>query len=455
MSALPSRPTRGALRLAGLTAVAVACSLLITPAAMAGPTPGPSAMASDVNAARALAPCDPDGTNSSDSALATQLNGTLKAKMRGYMSAYRVSCARMVVEAVRARGLNTRAAVIAVTTTIVESSIDNIAEELDHDSLGLFQQRASWGTVSQRLNPTWATNAFLNKMISKYPDEKWLTAPIGEICQAVQVSAYPDRYQPQAGDAKIIVDAIVAASAPPPPPDYGVLDFTLSDDLASRTNTRPVIRYGNSPMVPIVGDWDGDGTETPSAYDPTTATFHLSNSPSNGQSQYNIKYGNRYSVPIVGDWDGDGKDNIGVRMGYSFYLRTTPITSGTETTTSFGFGNTSWVPVVGDWDGDGIDSPNAYDPATGIFYLNNTPANGQAQYTFKYGNDYSVPLAGDWDGDGKDNVGVRMGYTFYLRTSPVTSGTETTMNVPYGNTADLAVIGDWNGDGKDTQGIVR
>ncbi|MFC4531966.1 CHAP domain-containing protein [Sphaerisporangium dianthi] len=241
----------------------------------------------------------------------------------------------------------------------------------------------------------------------------------------------------------------------PEPIDYGVLDFTLSDDLASRTNTRPVIRYGNSPMVPIVGDWDGDGTETPSAYDPTTATFHLSNSPSNGQSQYNIKYGNRYSVPIVGDWDGDGKDNIGVRMGYSFYLRTTPITSGTETTTSFGFGNTSWVPVVGDWDGDGIDSPNAYDPATGIFYLNNTPANGQAQYTFKYGNDYSVPLAGDWDGDGKDNVGVRMGYTFYLRTSPVTSGTETTMNVPYGNTADLAVIGDWNGDGKDTQGIVR
>ncbi|MET8145363.1 CHAP domain-containing protein [Sphaerisporangium sp. NPDC005288] len=241
----------------------------------------------------------------------------------------------------------------------------------------------------------------------------------------------------------------------PEPVDYGVLDFTLSDSFDSNTNTRPVIRYGNSPMIPIIGDWDGDGVDTPSAYDPTTATFHLSNNPSNGQSQYNIKYGNRNSIPIVGDWDGDGKDNIGVRMGYSFYLRTTPITSTTETTTSYGYGNTNWIPVVGDWDGNGTDTPSAYDPATGIFYISNNPASGDADYHFKYGNDYSTPFAGDWDGDGKTNVGVRMGYTFYLRTSPVTSATETTRPVPFGNTADLPVIGDWNGDGTDTQGIVR
>ncbi|MGW4639948.1 hypothetical protein ACWEN6_15535, partial [Sphaerisporangium sp. NPDC004334] len=279
MSASPSRPARGALRLAGITAMALTCSLLIAPAAMAGPTPAPSAKASDVAALRAVAACDANGTTSTDSALATQLNGSLKAKMKGYMSAYRVSCARMVVKAVRDRGLNLRAAVIAITTTIVESSIDNISEELDHDSLGLFQQRASWGTRAERLNPDWATNAFLKKMQSKYPDEKWLTAPIGEVCQAVQVSAYPDRYQPQAGDAKIIVDAIVASQAPPDPVDYGVLDFTLSDSFDSNTNTRPVIRYGNSPMIPIIGDWDGDGVDTPSAYDPTTATFHLSNNP--------------------------------------------------------------------------------------------------------------------------------------------------------------------------------
>ncbi|MBC6471410.1 hypothetical protein HKK74_38930, partial [Actinomadura alba] len=136
------------------------------------------------------------------------MNSSLQAKMRGFMSAYRVSCARMVVNAVKARGLHSRAAVIAITTTIVESSIDNISEELDHDSLGLFQQRASWGNRTQRLDPTWATNAFLNKMLNEYPNNTWMTAPVGEVCQTVQVSAFPERYQPQAGDGQIIVNAL-------------------------------------------------------------------------------------------------------------------------------------------------------------------------------------------------------------------------------------------------------
>ncbi|WP_197094046.1 hypothetical protein [Nonomuraea sp. SBT364] len=191
-------------------ALVTALGLAVAPAA-ADPQPElrlePPAT-SDVTAAYQLAPCDPGGTTSTDAALATQLNGTLKAKMRGYMSAYRVSCARMVVQAAHDRGLGRRAAVIAVTTIIVETSVQNISEEVDHDSLGLFQQRASWGSRSQRLNPTWATNAFLNKMIREYPNNSWKNARIGDVCQTVQVSAYPDRYQEQAGDAQIMVDAI-------------------------------------------------------------------------------------------------------------------------------------------------------------------------------------------------------------------------------------------------------
>ncbi|WP_208761985.1 FG-GAP repeat domain-containing protein, partial [Microbispora hainanensis] len=185
---------------------AVGLSAMAFPA-MAGPEPRPTS-ASDVSAAYQLAACDPNGTTSTDAALAAQLNTTLRAKMRGYMSAYRVSCARMVIKAVRDRGLDARAAVIAITTTIVETSIQNISEAVDHDSLGLFQQRASWGTAAQRLNPTWATNAFLDKMLRLYPNNSWKTAPIGEVCQAVQVSAYPDRYQAQAADAQIIVNTI-------------------------------------------------------------------------------------------------------------------------------------------------------------------------------------------------------------------------------------------------------
>jgi hypothetical protein len=192
---------------AALVATAVLTLIGSSHPALADPT-DPPMQAQDITAAYATAACDPDGTTSADAALATQLNSALDDKMRGYMTAYRVSCARMVIKAAHDRGLSKRAAAIAIATTIVESSIQNISEEVDHDSLGLFQQRASWGSASQRLNPVWATNAFLDKMIRVYPNGSWQTAPIGDVCQAVQVSAYPDRYQVEANDATIIVNAI-------------------------------------------------------------------------------------------------------------------------------------------------------------------------------------------------------------------------------------------------------
>ncbi|MEU7857617.1 tachylectin-related carbohydrate-binding protein [Nonomuraea sp. NPDC049141] len=238
----------GRLR-AFLSQAAVAATAVISLCAIASPSaaaldPEPEVSASDVTAAYQLAACDPGGTTSTDAALATQLNQTLDDKMRGYMSAYRVSCARMVIKAVHDRGLEPRAAVIAVTTTIVETSIQNISEEVDHDSLGLFQQRATWGSKSQRLDPTWATNAFLNKMLREYPNNNWRTAPIGDVCQSVQGSAYPDRYQVQAGDAQLIVNAIWPYVSGPKgaAPVYGVLPSGLLTyteiDAATAKRTR-------------------------------------------------------------------------------------------------------------------------------------------------------------------------------------------------------------------------
>ncbi|MFG1613256.1 GH25 family lysozyme [Nonomuraea wenchangensis] len=236
----------------------------------------------------------------------------------------------------------------------------------------------------------------------------------------------------------------------------GVLDFYLSDSQSSSVATRPVVHYGNSPMVPIRGDWNGDGKDTVSAFDPTTATFFISDTPESGQASYTFRYGDPGAVPFVGDWDGDGKDNVGVRMGLTFYMRTSPVTSGTETTTSVAYGDPGMLPVVGDWNGDGKDTVSAYDPKSGTFYISDTPQTGQAAYVVRYGDANAVPLAGDWDGDGKDNIGVRMGIGFYLRTSPVTSATETTVSVPYGDGgAELPITGDWDGDGKDSQGVVR
>ncbi|MFC5927983.1 hypothetical protein ACFQGL_32160, partial [Micromonospora vulcania] len=251
-------PTKMLARLVAVTVV-TGSVYAASPAVASTAQPEPIGLA----AAYDLAPCVSGGPTSADGALASRLNALLGAKMRGYMDAYRVSCARKVIEAVRARGLHERAAVIAITTTIVETGIRNISEEVDHDSLGLFQQRASWGTVAERLNPSVATNKFLSKMLTKYPNNTWRTAPIGEVCQAVQVSAYPSRYQPEAGDAQIIVDVLsnrVSLS------DYN------GDGTSEIAVFRPSIRewhsygkvlardWGQPGDIPLAGDYDGDGT---------------------------------------------------------------------------------------------------------------------------------------------------------------------------------------------------
>lgn len=69
----------------------------------------------------------------------------------------------------------------------------------DHDSVGLFQQRASWGTVAQRMDPVWATTVFLNHLLAV---PGWRALPPSAAAQAVQRSAYPDAYAQWEDDAR-------------------------------------------------------------------------------------------------------------------------------------------------------------------------------------------------------------------------------------------------------------
>lgn len=156
-----------------------------------------------------FAKCDPSGNPThADQVNANILNGQITKKMRGHMDAYRTSCARMIVNAVKGRGVHQRAAVLAIATAIVETGLKNYATAVDHDSIGLFQQRASWGSYNQRVDPTWSTNAFLNALFRKFANNRWMTTNPGDTCQAVQVSAFPDRYQHEVSDAQIMVNLL-------------------------------------------------------------------------------------------------------------------------------------------------------------------------------------------------------------------------------------------------------
>ncbi|WP_345520663.1 C40 family peptidase [Nocardioides conyzicola] len=112
-----------------------------------------------------------------------------------------------------------RGQLIAVMTAITESSLrvlsnigaypqsaqlPNDGDGGDHDSVGMFQQRpaAGWGSVENLMDPVWSARAFYGGPSGPNHGsprglldiDGWQDMDPGAAAQAVQVSAYPDRY---------------------------------------------------------------------------------------------------------------------------------------------------------------------------------------------------------------------------------------------------------------------
>ncbi len=92
----------------------------------------------------------------------------------------------------------------------------------DHDSLGLFQMRpaAGWGSVKDLMDPAYQVKAFFGGPTGpNYPSPRglldirgWQTMDKGAAAQAVEVSAYPDRYQNFEPVARTILDTLTTPS---------------------------------------------------------------------------------------------------------------------------------------------------------------------------------------------------------------------------------------------------
>ncbi|MCM0677294.1 M23 family metallopeptidase [Micromonospora phytophila] len=114
--------------------------------------------------------------------------------------------------------------VIAVATAMQESRLRNLANRTvaesgrlpnegvgaDHDSVGLFQQRAGWGSVSQRMTPEYAARKFYEKLVDV---PGWERMPLTRAAQAVQISAFPDAYAKHEDVAAQIVNALAGGAA--------------------------------------------------------------------------------------------------------------------------------------------------------------------------------------------------------------------------------------------------
>jgi hypothetical protein len=206
---------------------------------------------------------------------------------------------------------------------------------------------------------------------------------------------------------------------------------------------------GGGALVPLTGDWDGDGDDTPGLYDPATGAFFLTNANANGGADTVFTFGGGGAlVPVVGDWNADGVDTIGLYdpATGAFFLKNANANGGADAVFTFGGGG-ALVAVAGDWDGDGRDTVGLYDPGTGAFFLKNANANGGADVVFTFGGGGAglAPLAGDWNGDGVDTIGLYASATgaSFLRNTNANGGADVVFG--YGPTGVRPLTGDWDG----------
>ncbi|PFG19835.1 D-alanyl-D-alanine carboxypeptidase family protein [Serinibacter salmoneus] len=207
------------------------------------------------------------------------------------------------------------------------------------------------------------------------------------------------------------------------------------------------VRFGREGDTAVVGDWDGDGSDTLGVR--RGAEVRLTDSIAGGDADHVFSFGRADDEVLVGDWDGDGKDTLALRRGRTIIVANT-LGDG-ALTESFAFGRADDQVLVGDWDGDGKDTIAVRRDST-IITAEEMVA-GTATESFSFGRADDRVVVGDWDGDGVDTVGVQRGATYILTNEPGAEGPRT--QVERGRASDVGFGSDWAGDGRDTIALRR
>jgi hypothetical protein len=131
--------------------------------------------------------------------------------------------------------------------------------------------------------------------------------------------------------------------------------------------------------------------------------FHLRNANAAGPADVVLAYGRPGDTVLVGDWDGDGTDTLAVRRGREYHVKNS--ISGGPADAVAAYGRPDDAVYTGDWDGDGTDSLTVRRGST--YFIVDSFRAGPADRTVVYGRATDTTLVGDWDGDGTDSLGVR------------------------------------------------
>ena len=168
-----------------------------------------------------------------------------------------------------------------------------------------------------------------------------------------------------------------------------------------------------------------------------------------------FKYGQAGDIPVMGDWNGDGTKTVGVVRGRVWYVRNS--SSAGRSSRVFSFGRPGDVPVAGDWDGNGTDTPAVVrcenrGCTTRTWYARNALATGPATSVLNFAG-AGTPIAADWDNIGGDTPGVVAANSIWNYTNSWLTATPTRFK--FGASGDKPVVGDWGIDNQTSVGVVR
>lgn len=166
--------------------------------------------------------------------------------------------ASIIVAASVERKLPEQAAVVAIATAYQESALRNL-EYGDRDSLGLFQQRPSfgWGTEEQIMDPWYASNRFYEEIV-KFDD--WQNTDVNDLAQKAQRSGHPEAYRKHETKARAVAAALRGSA----PASLSCLSFKEAPTARPDAFQRVLATFGTG----ITQDTQGN-TLTITSADPT------------------------------------------------------------------------------------------------------------------------------------------------------------------------------------------
>jgi cell wall-associated NlpC family hydrolase len=169
-----------------------------------------------------------------------------------------IANARTIISTGEALNIPTRGWIIAVAVAIQESSLRNVdhGDQAGPDSRGLFQQRAAWGPLHERMDPATSARLFYTGGHAGQPGlldiPNWQNLPLTRAANAVQRSAYPDAYADHEDDATALVTTMSPSAQP------CVEDVILAGSPSSAAAT--AIAYARS-QLGLPYEWGGDGPQ--------------------------------------------------------------------------------------------------------------------------------------------------------------------------------------------------